>query len=250
MKGFLVIVLLVLHCALVHSAGQKRFIFHRITAKNELKLSGSNEPRLVSDGVHESTLTTFDGSVMDQSRTLGTELESVGSNSTESVCEQTYGVLPCTKSIIGNLFLLVVYGFFMYQSASFLSTGSEHLLTVMGPGIVGGLFLPILGALPDALLILGAFIQNKGTEYILVMAKIEPDLHHHLHWLLGSTESGVQNQSVYSRVSGALEQSDMRSWVQGVKKRVSATIMFGEASNLIQICQSMWANSIRAYQSH
>lgn len=42
----------------------------------------------------------------------------------------------------------------MFKAATFLSNGSELLLEILGPGIVGGLFLPILGALPDAMLIL------------------------------------------------------------------------------------------------
>lgn len=43
----------------------------------------------------------------------------------------------------------------MFLAATYLSAGSELLLEILGPGIVGGLFLPILGALPDAMLILG-----------------------------------------------------------------------------------------------
>lgn len=70
-------------------------------------------------------------------------------------CERTYGVLPCTTTAVGNLFLVLSYGFLMYKAATCLSSGSELLLQILGPGIVGGLFLPILGALPDALLILG-----------------------------------------------------------------------------------------------
>lgn len=42
----------------------------------------------------------------------------------------------------------------MYLAATYLSAGSELLLEILGPGIVGGLFLPVLGALPDAMLIL------------------------------------------------------------------------------------------------
>ncbi|KAI9086061.1 hypothetical protein K1719_032138 [Acacia pycnantha] len=72
----------------------------------------------------------------------------------KSSCEQTYGFLPCTTSVVGNLFLIIVYGFLMYKAATYLSNGSELLLEILGPGIVGGLFLPILGALPDAMLIL------------------------------------------------------------------------------------------------
>lgn len=45
----------------------------------------------------------------------------------------------------------------MFLAATYLSTGSELLLEILGPGIVGGLFLPALGALPDAMLILGTF---------------------------------------------------------------------------------------------
>ncbi|XVE80050.1 hypothetical protein DITRI_Ditri14bG0107900 [Diplodiscus trichospermus] len=74
--------------------------------------------------------------------------------SAEESCEQTYGFLPCTTTILGNLFLILVYGYLMYLAATYLSNGSELLLQILGPGIVGGLFLPVLGALPDAMLIL------------------------------------------------------------------------------------------------
>lgn len=71
------------------------------------------------------------------------------------VCEETYGFLPCTNTALGNLFLILGYGYLMFLAATYLSSGSELLLEILGPGIVGGLFLPILGALPDAMLILG-----------------------------------------------------------------------------------------------
>ncbi|CAD5188374.1 unnamed protein product [Musa acuminata subsp. malaccensis] len=74
--------------------------------------------------------------------------------SAAEACEPSYGFLPCTTTVAGNLFLVLVYGFLMYKAATCLSAGSEMLLEILGPGIVGGLFLPILGALPDALLIL------------------------------------------------------------------------------------------------
>ncbi|XVE80053.1 hypothetical protein DITRI_Ditri14bG0108200 [Diplodiscus trichospermus] len=77
--------------------------------------------------------------------------------SAEKSCEQTYGFLPCTTTVLGNLFLIIVYGYLMFLAATRLSNGSELLLEILGPGIVGGLFLPMLGALPDAMLILGNF---------------------------------------------------------------------------------------------
>ncbi|KAF9603310.1 hypothetical protein IFM89_034659 [Coptis chinensis] len=59
-----------------------------------------------------------------------------------------------TNDILVNLFLIIVYGYLMFLAASYLSTGSELFLEILGLGIVGGLFLPMLGALPNALLIL------------------------------------------------------------------------------------------------
>ncbi|RZC82084.1 hypothetical protein C5167_044654 [Papaver somniferum] len=89
----------------------------------------------------------------------------------EGVCEETYGFLPCTKTVFGNLFLIIIYGGLMLVAARLLSTGSELLLEILGPGIVGGLFLPMLGALPDALLILVSGISGTkevAQEQVLV----------------------------------------------------------------------------------
>ncbi|KAM0008871.1 putative EF-hand domain, calcium/proton exchanger, sodium/calcium exchanger membrane region [Helianthus debilis subsp. tardiflorus] len=85
-----------------------------------------------------------------------TDLVSDGLSSVNELqlCEQTYGFLPCNTTVLGNLFLVLVYGYLMFLAATFLSSGSELMLEILGPGIVGGLFLPILGALPDAMLIL------------------------------------------------------------------------------------------------
>ncbi|XP_002974272.2 sodium/calcium exchanger NCL1 [Selaginella moellendorffii] len=69
-------------------------------------------------------------------------------------CSESYGMLPCSTRVVGNLYLLATYGFVMLKAAQLLSDGSELLLTVLNPGIIGGLLLPILGSLPDALLIL------------------------------------------------------------------------------------------------
>lgn len=113
---------------------------HGRSISNLQYLSSSTD--LVSDGVHN----------LKGSPSLAFNRSSA---SAESTCEQTYGFLPCTTTVLGNLFLILVYGYLMYLSATYLSNGSELLLEILGPGIVGGLFLPILGALPDAMLILG-----------------------------------------------------------------------------------------------
>ncbi|WCJ30853.1 sodium/calcium exchanger family protein / calcium-binding EF hand family protein [Euphorbia peplus] len=75
-------------------------------------------------------------------------------------CEETYGFLPCTNTVVGNIFLILVYGSMMFFSAKMLSDGSEILLQILGPGIIGGLFLPLLGALPDSAIILASGLSG------------------------------------------------------------------------------------------
>uniref|UniRef100_A0A7N2MBC0 Sodium/calcium exchanger membrane region domain-containing protein n=1 Tax=Quercus lobata TaxID=97700 RepID=A0A7N2MBC0_QUELO len=101
-------------------------------------------PDLISDGIHDS----------DSSWGSYPVLNRLSAESSTSTCDQTYGFLPCTTSVMGNLFLMVVYGYLMYFAAMSLTEGSEHLMEILGPGIVGGLVLPILGALPDAMLVI------------------------------------------------------------------------------------------------
>ncbi|KAL2649699.1 hypothetical protein R1flu_017827 [Riccia fluitans] len=79
-------------------------------------------------------------------------------------CEENYGIFPCSTSLGGNVFLLLVYGFCLLKAAQFLSEGSELLLTVLNPGLIGGLLLPILGATPDALLILVSGLSASQAE--------------------------------------------------------------------------------------
>ncbi|XP_062104636.1 sodium/calcium exchanger NCL1-like [Humulus lupulus] len=75
-------------------------------------------------------------------------------------CHESYGFLPCTTTALGNIFLIVVYGYFMFLSAKLLSIGSEFLLQILGPGIIGGFLLPILGAFPDAMIILASGLSS------------------------------------------------------------------------------------------
>lgn len=68
-------------------------------------------------------------------------------------CEESYGFLPCSTSLGGSISTLFIYGFCLLQGANLLSEGSEMLLEVLDPGLIGGLLLPVLGALPDSLII-------------------------------------------------------------------------------------------------
>ncbi|KAI7734564.1 hypothetical protein M8C21_023735 [Ambrosia artemisiifolia] len=87
----------------------------------------------------------------------------------EEACEETYGLLPCSSRAVGNLFLILVYGYLMFVAATYLSAGSELLLEILGPGLVGGLLLPSLGALPDAMLILGMGLLAGSTVMLITV---------------------------------------------------------------------------------
>uniref|UniRef100_A0A5B7A5G3 EF-hand domain-containing protein n=1 Tax=Davidia involucrata TaxID=16924 RepID=A0A5B7A5G3_DAVIN len=110
----------------------------------------STRSDLISDGVHHDF--------------RGPSLLRLNPFYASDSCDQTYGFMPCTTTALGNLFLIIVYGYLMFLAATYLSNGSELLLKILGPGIVGGLFLPVLGALPDAMLILVSGLSGStGT---------------------------------------------------------------------------------------
>ncbi|GAB2229895.1 hypothetical protein Droror1_Dr00014151 [Drosera rotundifolia] len=108
-----------------------------------------NLPSLISDGLDNNNAAAL--------------IWSLATTKSSSSCDETYGFLPCTSTWEGNLFLILLYGYLMYTAATFLSNGSELLLETLGPGIVGGLFLPVLGALPDALLILVSGLSGSTS---------------------------------------------------------------------------------------
>lgn len=70
-------------------------------------------------------------------------------------CKETYGFLPCSKSLGGSLVLMAFYGGVLMYAAQCIGDGGEGLLDlgIMSPTIIGGLLLPVLGAVPDAVII-------------------------------------------------------------------------------------------------
>ena len=93
-----------------------------------------------------------------------------GAAATRERCEQSYGFLPYTTTVLGNLFLVLEYAFVMYKVTMYLSAGSELLLEIMGVGLVGGLLLPILSALPDALLMVSS-LSVRSPHSVLCFGK-------------------------------------------------------------------------------
>lgn len=81
-------------------------------------------------------------------------------------CEEAWGFFPCSSNVGGNLILMFGYGYVLLQGATWIGDGCEELLGFIGPGILGGLVLPVLGALPDAMMVLmsGMFTTSEKAQ--------------------------------------------------------------------------------------
>lgn len=80
-------------------------------------------------------------------------------------CDQSYGFLPCSTTRGGALFLVGAYGALLLRGANLIGDGGERLLDAgVAPSVVGGLFLPVTGALPDALIVLAAGFHGAAAH--------------------------------------------------------------------------------------
>jgi hypothetical protein len=77
---------------------------------------------------------------------------------------------PEGMSAVPLLFLILVYGYILFKASKIISSGSEMLLLLYGPGLIGGFVIPIMGAVPDGMIILlsGLGDQQQVKEQIAV----------------------------------------------------------------------------------
>ncbi|RVW79138.1 Sodium/calcium exchanger NCL2 [Vitis vinifera] len=94
---------------------------------------------LVTDGMKNVT----------QSPIIGLEL-----SASTVTCEPTYGFLPCTTVVWGELFLIVVYEFLLSLGEQYVSAGSDLFFQIFGTGIFGASLFHILGSIPEVAMIL------------------------------------------------------------------------------------------------
>ena len=72
--------------------------------------------------------------------------------------------LPCSPHWGGQVILMAFYGFILSFGAKMIGDGSELLLEIMDPGIIGGLVLPVLGAVPDAMMVLASGVAGSRCD--------------------------------------------------------------------------------------
>jgi Ca2+/Na+ antiporter len=89
-----------------------------------------------------------------------------GHSGCEYVCEAPCSTewAPCSEEWTGQVLLMALYGAVLAYGASLIGEGSELLLEVLDPGLIGALLLPILGAVPDAMLVVASGITGTRDE--------------------------------------------------------------------------------------
>ena len=73
---------------------------------------------------------------------------------------------PKEMTLSALIFMLITYGYTLYRAADFIGEGSEMLLLIYGPGIIGGILLPIVGVLPDCIIIIVSGSGGGSQEEI------------------------------------------------------------------------------------
>jgi hypothetical protein len=66
------------------------------------------------------------------------------------------------------IFLIAVYGYILYRASKLIADGSELLSIVLDPGLIGGLVLPIMGAVPDGAIVLFSGLGDDAQEQLKV----------------------------------------------------------------------------------
>lgn len=90
-------------------------------------------------------------------------------NTTDTCYKDRGGIFPCSSSITGNLVLLACYGAILGAAAKCISDGAEMLLDFGLPAaLIGGIVLPVLGAVPDAAIIVSSGLGEDAQEKLAV----------------------------------------------------------------------------------
>jgi len=75
-------------------------------------------------------------------------------------CDVSAEFFPCSTNVTANIILILMYGYILARAAKLLADGSELLLDILDPGLIGGFVLPLLGALPDGAIVVLSVLSN------------------------------------------------------------------------------------------
>lgn len=123
------------------------FIFLLVKVQGRLlKLNSSNYQLFnVSDGFDQLISNEENGALL--------------VSSSGKICHQAYGIFPCANSIAGYIFLIGVYQYLMNTGEGLVSSGSQSLFNIFGPGIFGATTFQILKALPRIIMVIASGVS-------------------------------------------------------------------------------------------
>ncbi|KAK4786830.1 hypothetical protein SAY86_010663 [Trapa natans] len=90
-------------------------------------------------------------------------------SSTTVTCTPTYGFLPCTTEVWGELFLIVVYEYLLAAAGHYIASGSDLFFRMFGTGIFGASLFQLLGTIPQVVIMLVSALSSS-TDTIESMA--------------------------------------------------------------------------------
>ncbi|KAK4398340.1 Sodium/calcium exchanger NCL1 [Sesamum angolense] len=114
----------------------------------------NSSPGLVSDGVEEENR-------FSSYNTIGFKGITNSGSSGEETCEQMYGFLPCSNTVPGHLFLILVYEYLLFHAESYVASGGERIFKILGPGVFGASAFQVIGSLPEALILLASGLSSS-----------------------------------------------------------------------------------------
>ncbi|KAL3652603.1 hypothetical protein CASFOL_002284 [Castilleja foliolosa] len=124
----------------------------------------NSSSELVSDGLDK---------FRNKNSVIGFKGISLESAKEDDHCEQMYGFLPCSKSISGHVFLILVYEYLLFHGESYVAGGGERIFKILGPGVFGACAFQIIGSLPEALILLASgLLSNKEGAQELVLTGV------------------------------------------------------------------------------
>lgn len=131
------------------------FLLFLLSIEVHGRSSQSDSPdHLVSDGG-----VTNDGA-RQENATGSSILQLNGLDSSEEQCEHMYGFLPCSESVFGHLFLIIVYEYLLYNGETYLLSGGGRIFEILGTGFFGASAFPVIAQLPESLILLGTFVLS------------------------------------------------------------------------------------------
>ncbi|KAI3789556.1 hypothetical protein L2E82_02355 [Cichorium intybus] len=134
------------------------FFLIALTVKVTARLLHDNGSELVSDKIHDPI----------EKSSLVLKLK--GIDVPRERCEQMYGFLPCSETLLGHLFLIVAYEYLLYHGELYVASGGKRIFKILGPGIFGASAFHVLGFLPESLILLVSGLWNTkdvAQEYVL-----------------------------------------------------------------------------------